>query len=138
MGHAKPLLLVDDKQSQIVKNDVSREQSVCADQDIHLACFQGSQHLLLLSRTAEPAQHLDANRKRRHAAPKCLVVLENQNRGGREHGHLFGIGHSLEGRAHRHLSFSISHVAAKKAIHGRRGFHIAFYIGNRRRLVGRL
>ncbi len=65
--HAEALLLVDHDQAEILENDILGNQAVRADDDIHAAVVQLPQHLALLGRRAEAAQHFDPHRVVEHA-----------------------------------------------------------------------
>ena len=55
---------------------------------------------------------------------KSFIVLGRENRGRHQETDLFAFQHALEGRAHGHFRFPVAHVAANKAVHGTRRFHV--------------
>ena len=99
--------------------------------------FEFFQSFLLLFFGAEAAEHFDAHRKGGEAPAEGFVVLKGEHGGGREHGHLLGIGDGLEGGAHGDFRLAVAHVAAQQAVHGKRGFHVALDVLDGAQLVGR-
>ena len=135
--HAEPLLFVHDQQAQIVEPYVLREQPVRADDHVDPPRRQVLQDGGLLRAAAEPADHLDPDRKRGEAVAERLVVLEHQHRGRRQQRHLLAVHHGLERGPQRHLGLAVAHVPAQQPVHGRRRFHVALDVGDRRHLIGR-
>src|SRR6266436_541943 len=68
VGYAKALFLIDDHQAEILEAHIFGEQAMCADDDVHLARFEGSENLLLLRGGAKAAEHLDTHGKCGEAA----------------------------------------------------------------------
>ena len=136
--HAEALLLVHDQEPEIVEAGVLRKQAVRADQDVDLAGFRLRQDFLLLSSGAEAADHLDAQRERRHALAEGREVLEGQNGGGRKHRHLLAVLRHFEGGAHGELGLAVPDVAAQQAVHGLRALEVVLDVLERGQLVGRL
>ena len=118
--HAEALLFIHHQQAQVLKFDVLRKQPVRADDDVHFPGFELLESFLLLFFGAEAAEHVDAHRKRREAAPERFVVLEREHRGRREHGHLLRIGKRFERGAHGHFRLAVADVAAEQPVHGKR------------------
>ena len=135
VAHAEALLLVDDEQAQVLELDVFREQAMGPDEDIDLAGCDAIQDRRLLLGGAKAARHLDADGKVGEAPLECLVVLQGEHGGRREHRHLLAILHRLEGGAHGHLGLAVTHVAADQTVHGLRRFHIALDVCDGSRLV---
>src|SRR5713101_2798604 len=121
-----------------VEADVAREQTVRGDDQATLARFEVQENLPLLARTAEAAQHFDADGKRGEAPAKRFVVLEDEDGGRREQRNLLGIGDRFKSRAHANFGLALAHVAAQKAVHRQRALHVPLDIGNGVRLVGGL
>ena len=70
---------------------------------------------------AEPADHVDADRKRGEAALQRLEMLEGQHRRRRKHRDLLAVHHRLERGAHRDFGLAVADVAAEQPIHRHRG-----------------
>ena len=124
VGHAEPLLLVDDQQPEVAEPHVLREQPVGADDDVHPAGHEIGERLLLLGPGPEPADELDADGKRREPVGQGLVVLERQHRGRGEEADLLAVHHRLERGAHRHFRLAVPDVAAQQAVHRHRRLHV--------------
>ena len=76
---------------EVAELDVLREQAMRADDDVDLARLELRQRFLLLLRSAEAAEHLDLDGKRREALLEGVEVLEGEHRGGREHRDLLAV-----------------------------------------------
>ena len=63
-------------------------------------------------------------------------MLESEDGGGYKDGSLLAVGGGLEGGSHSHFRLTEAYVAADKAIHRHRAFHIAFDIGGGFGLIG--
>ena len=63
-------------------------------------------------------------------------MITSHGRGG-EQRHLLAVHRRLERGAQRHLGLPVAHVTAQQPVHGRRCFHVALDLGDRRRLIGR-
>ena len=61
--HAEALLFVHNDEPEVRELDVTREQPVRADQDVHLARLDLLDDFFLLLRCAEAADHLDLDRE---------------------------------------------------------------------------
>ena len=107
-----------------MKLDVFGEQAVRADKDVHLARRYFFDNGLLFLPSSKARNHFDVDGKLRKSFLECLEMLKAQNRCRREHCNLFAVLHSLEGRAHGHFCFAITHIAAEKPIHRRGRFHV--------------
>jgi hypothetical protein len=137
VGDAEPLLLVDDEQAEVAKLHVLRQQAVCPDDDLDTAVREILEDLFLLSPGPEPADHVDAHRERGKPFGQRLQVLEGQDGGRRQNGHLLAVHHRLECRPRGDLGLAVAHVAAEKPVHGRWGLHVALDVGDGRLLVRR-
>ena len=136
VGDAEALFLVHDQQAQIAKLDVLRQQPMGADDDVDFARGQVRQRHLLSILTIEPADHFDADRKAREALAQRFLMLERQNRCGRQDGDLLAVHRGLEGGAHRHFRLAVADVAAEEPIHWGGRLHVGLDIRHGRLLVG--
>src|SRR5690348_338391 len=66
------------------------------------------------------------------------MVLVGENRRRDEHGDLTTRLHGLEGRAYGDLRLAVADVANEQAIHRPRALHVAFDLGRRGTLIGRV
>ncbi len=128
---AEALLFVDHDQAEILENDVARDETMGADDDVDAAVAELFQHLALLGMGAEAAQHFDPHRVVEHALTERLKVLLREDGRGGEDRDLFAFHDGLEGGANRHLRFAEPDIAADEAIHRARLFHVAFGLGDR-------
>ena len=124
VAHAEALLLIDDKQTEVLELDVFREQAVSADEDVHVAVFDALDNDLLLLGRAEARDHFDVDGELRKATLERLEMLEAENGGGRKDRDLLAVLHGLECSAHGHFGFAVAHIAAEQAVHGRGRFHV--------------
>ncbi len=138
MAHAKPLLLVNHKQPQILVNDVCRQKPVRADNNVHQPLFQSLDGLFHLARRPEARHHLNAHRKILHALHKRIVMLLRQNSGRHEICDLFAVLNRLERGTYGNLRLAIAHIAANQAVHDARTLHVAFCRLDGKQLVSRL
>src|SRR5213593_1648059 len=122
MSDTKPLLLVDDHQSEIVELDVLRQQAVRTDDDIDLARFDITYDFPLLFGRDEAAQHRDGDRKGRESFFERFVVLVAKDRRGRQHRDLLAVADGFKGGAHGDFRFAITDITADEAIHRQRRF----------------
>ena len=133
---AEPLFFVNDKQTEVAKLHVFRQQTVRADDDVDLAGGQVSENDLLFRFRPEAADHFYPHRKTGEPLLQRLLVLKGQHRGRRQKRHLLGVHDRLECGAHGDLRLAVPDVAAQQPIHRRRRFHVALDVGDRRLLVG--
>ena len=85
MQNAEALLFVDHHQTEILENDVARNEAMRADDYIHSAVAQQFQNLALLGVRPKTAEHFDANRIIEHALAKRFEMLLRQHRSRRQH-----------------------------------------------------
>ena len=81
----------------------------------------------------QSAHVIDGTREVLQPRRESRVVLKRKYRGRHQHGDLFTVSHSLEGRPDRNLGLSESDIPADKPVHRAVVLHIPFH-----RLVGRL
>ena len=134
--HAELLLLVDDQQAQVLVHHVLAHQPVRADQDLDLPLLQVAQDLLLLLRAAEAVDVFHPHGQALHALLEALVVLQRQDGGGHQHGHLLAVAGGLEGGADGDLGLAEAHVAADQPVHGRAAFQVLLHVQRGLLLVG--
>ena len=75
MGNAKPLLLVNNQQSQVLKLHILGQNPVGADYNVHHSLAQVLQRPFLPGRRTESAQHIHPHRKILHPLNECIVML---------------------------------------------------------------
>ena len=94
------------------------------------AAPQPGQDALLLRRRHQPRQHGQAQREGGQAALEVAEVLQGQDGGRAEEGHLAAVGHGAQGGAQRHLGLAEADVAADQAVHGEIGLHVGQHAGD--------
>ena len=134
--HAEALLFVDHDQPEILEKHVAGNDAVRADHDIDAAFAQELEHLLLLRRRTETAEHFDPHRIIEHALAEGFEMLLREHGGGREHGDLFAFHHGFERGANRDLGFAEADIAADQPIHRARLLHVALRRVDRLELIG--
>ena len=112
VGDAEALLLVDDKQSQILELQILVQQLVGADQQVDAARLHPFQYLLDLFRGAEPGQHLHRHGERAEPVLGGGVMLLGQHSGGHQNGRLLAVQNAFHHSPQGHLRFAVAHVAA--------------------------
>ncbi len=132
---AEALLLVEDHETEILRDHVAAEHAVGADQHVDLALGEVLQHLLRLGRRAEARDHLDTDREVAVAVAERVPVLLGQDRRRAEEEHLLAVHRSGERGAHGDLRLAEADVAADEAIHRPRRLEILLHRLDRPRLV---
>ena len=115
--HAEALLLIDDDEAEIFKNDILRNDTVRSDNDVHTAITEGLDHLLLLRCGAIAAEEFDSDRILTHALAKVLPVLLCEDCCGSDDRRLLAARYGFEGGPDGDFGFSKAHIAANQAIH---------------------
>ena len=100
------------------------------DEDVDFAVFQAFEDELLLLWGAEAGDHFDVDGELAEALFECFVVLEGEDGGGCEDGHLFSVLDGLEGGAHGHFRFAVADIAAEEAVHGAGRLHVALDVSD--------
>jgi len=80
LSNAKPLLLVDNKQTQVFEENVFLEQAVRAYTNVHRAGGELFEDRFLLKVTPETAENLDLDRERLQPLGEGGIVLLRQDR----------------------------------------------------------
>ena len=135
MANAEALFFVHHQQAEIGELHVFGKQAVRADQDVDLARLNFLQNFFLLFGRAESADHLDRDWECGEALLESLIMLKDQNRGGREHCHLLVVADGFECRAHGDFCLAVADIPAKQAVHRLLCFHVALDVDNREFLV---
>jgi len=135
--HPEPLFLVDHDKTEVLERHIGAEQPVGADDDVHGAFADELDDLLLFTRRAEPAEHLDGDRVTGHAFAEHVPVLFREHGGRAEHGNLHAVHHRLERRADGDLGFAEADIAADEPVHWPVGFHVSFNLLDRGQLIRR-
>ena len=137
-AHAELLLLVDDEQAEVLEAHLLADELVRADDDVHRAVRQAREELLHLLRRACAGEVLYLHGEVAQAFAERLVVLQGQDGGGHEHGHLLVVHGGLQGGAHGNFRLAEAHVAAYEAVHRARTFHVALHLLRHAQLVRRV
>ena len=66
---------------------------------------------------------------------ESFVMLEGEDRGGRQYRDLLVVGDRFESGAHGDFRLAVADIAAEQAVHGLGRFHIAFHVGDGQVLV---
>ena len=138
MFHPETLLLVDDDEAELAKLDVGLEQTVRADEDVHLARGGGFEDFFLLRAGAETADHLDSDGVAGHALAEGVEMLLGEDGGRDEERDLAAALDGFEGGADGDLGFAETDVAADEAVHRPGFFHVGLGVGDGFELVARL
>ena len=138
VGHTEPLLLIDDQKSKVFKLYVLRQDSVCADNNIHIPLFQSFYCLLHLSRCPEARHHVHADREILHSLDERIVDLLRQDCCRDQVHDLFSFLHRLERRAECDLRLSVTDIPADQAVHDLLALHVPLRIIDGGELVIRL
>ena len=132
---AEALLFVHNQQPQILELNALLQQLVGADDQIHIAASQVLDGFALLLGGAEPAEHIDVDRKAPEAGYGGLIMLLGQNRGGHQNGSLLAVHHAFHHSPKGYLGFSKAHIAAEKPVHGGWALHVMLDVRNAAQLV---
>ena len=138
VAHAEAVLLVDDREPELLEAHVALHQAVGADHDVHAPRGEIGHHLVALLLRAEARELLDAHRLVGEAIAEVLVVLLREQGGRDQHRDLVARAHRDEGRAHRDLGLAEADVAAHQAVHRGVGAHVLEHRLDREALVRRL
>ena len=138
VGHTEPLLLIDDQKSKVLKLYVLRQDSVCADNNIHIPLFQSFYRLLHLSRCPEARHHVHPHRKILHSLDKGIVNLLCEDRCRDQIDHLLFFLHGFKSCPERDLRLSVAHIPADQAVHDLLALHVPLRIVDGGELVVRL
>ena len=124
VGHAEPLLLIDDQQAQVLEGHIPREHSVGADDNIHCPLLQSCNGLSDLSPGSEPAHQLYCHGKILHSLDKGCIMLLGKDSGGHQVDHLLSLLNCLEGGTDGDLRLAVAHVAADQTVHHLPALHV--------------
>ena len=138
VGHAEPLLLVDDEEAEIGEADVLAEDPMRPDEDVDGTVGDAGDDLVLALARHEAAQHRDLDREGGEATLERVEVLLRQDGRGNEHRHLLAVLHRLECGAQRDLGLAVADVTDHQAVHGPAAEHVGLDLLDAARLVGRL
>ena len=114
----EPLLLVEDDEPEVLRDDVAREDAMRPDEDVHLPVLEVREDLLLVGAAPEPRHHVDPHREVAIPLTERVPVLLRENRRRAEDERLSAVQRDTEGGAHGHLGLPEADVAAHEAIHG--------------------
>ena len=74
-GKEAPVARIDYHDAEVLELDISAEQPVCADDDVHAAVAQELHDFLLFARRAEAGEHFDGDRVAGHAFAERIEML---------------------------------------------------------------
>ncbi len=126
--HAEALLLVYDKQPQILEPYVVLQNSVRTYDEINLSVFEFFHHQFLFFRRDETGKHSNPNRIGCKPFRKIFEVLLCKDSSGCEQSDLLPAHDRLERSAHCDFGLSESDIAADEPVHRGRILHIAFHV----------
>ena len=118
MGDPETVLLIDDQQTELLKNNILGQQAMGADDDVYPALGQLPDDLLLPGRGAEPVEAGHGDRKEAEPVAEGGGMLLGQHRGRHQHRHLIAVFDGLEGGADRHFGLAVADIAADQPVHG--------------------
>ena len=107
-----------------------------ADEDVYLAFCHAAVDVVFFACGAEAVEVVDIDGQPLEPVAEGVVVLERQHGVWHQHGHLLGVAAGLEGGTDGHFGLAEAHVAAYKAVHGGRVFHVVFDVLGGFELVG--
>ena len=117
LADAEPLLLVEDDEPELLRDDVAREDAMRPDEHVDLALLELLQHRLHLGRAPEARDHLDAHREVAVAVAERVPVLLGEDRGRAEDEHLAPVDRDREGGPDGDLRLAEADVAADEPVH---------------------
>ena len=136
LAHAKAVFFVYDHQPQVLELDVTLQQLVGPDHDVHLALSQRIRGGLDLLGRLEARHDLDLHRPVGETVTEAVVVLLRQQRGGHQYRHLLAAVHREEGGTHGDFGLAKTDIATHQAVHGLGFDHVVYYRFNRGLLIG--
>ena len=126
MSDAEPLFLINDQESQIPEFDLFGKERMSSDDDIDSAGSQVPFDGGFFPGGFQAGKGFDQKGIFSEAFPETQVVLLSKDGCRDEDCHLPSGGGAFECGTHGNFSFSVSHIAAEKTVHGFGGFHIFF------------
>ena len=135
MGDAKPLFLIYNQQTELLKCHILGQQPMCSDHDIHLAGFQISNRLPNLLRCTETTQQPDLDRKFLHTFFKCIIMLLCKDRSRHKISNLSAIVYCLKCRTDRNLGLTKAHITTDQTVHNLAALHVCLCLCDRFLLV---
>ena len=138
LSDAEALLLVEDHETELLRDHVAAQDPVRPDQDVDLPLLEVGEHLLDLLRRPEAGHHLDPHGKVPVAVAERVPVLLGEDRRRREHQRLLAVDRDRERGADRDLGLAEADIAADEAVHRPRCLEILLDRLDRGLLVGRL
>ena len=125
--HAEFLLFVYHQQAEVPEREARAEEFVCADDDVYLPLGKLFLYFGGLFGSLETADEFDVAGEVPEALGEGVVVLQGEDGCRHQHGHLFIVGHRLEGGPDGDFGFAEAHVAADEAVHRVGLFHVALH-----------
>ena len=138
VAHAKTLLFVQNKQTEVRQHHILGKKTMRADKNIYLSLFRSTQCFLLARPGHETAQQPHVYGKARQTRPEGLVVLFGEHSGRTQQRCLTAVAGRAECRAQRHFRLAETDIAAHQTIHGHGLFHIGQHLLNGACLIRRL
>ncbi len=117
LGNAEALLLVEDDEAEVLRDDVARQEPVRADEDVDLPLGEVGERLLLLRGRPQARDHLHADGEFPEALAEGVPVLLREDGGRHEHQGLLAVHRGGEGGADRDLGLAEADVAADEPVH---------------------
>src|SRR5690625_3302957 len=135
MFDAKALLLIYDDQAQVLELHFARKNPVRANDHVDVAFGNALPYLAGFLIGFETRKGCNVYGEAGVALRESLLMLLHEQRRGHQHRDLLTVLYSLERRAHRDLSFSVTDIATNEAVHGKFLFHVRFDLINCDELV---
>ena len=114
---AEPLLLVEDDEPEVLRDDVAREDAVRSDEHVHLPVLEVREDPLLVGAASEARHHVHPHREVAIPLAERVPVLLGEDRRRAEDERLPAVERDPERGAHGHLGLPEADVAADEAIH---------------------
>ena len=135
MFNPEPLLLVNNKKSDVFGKNVFGENSMRPDNYIHRAFMKTLNRLLNHCRCCKSRQKTYLHRESGKPLAQVLVMLLHQNSRRCQKDCLFAVHNTFKDCAKSNLRFAESHISAQKPVHHFFRLHIRLDISNRRKLI---
>ncbi len=124
LTHAKPVLLIHNRQPQIGKMHILLKDSMSSNKNVNLTTGQRRQLLGPRAPLVPPCQKLKPHTRRRRQRLQALQMLPRQNLGGRHHNALPARLDSYKQSHQGHKRFARTHIPLQQAVHSCRLRHI--------------
>ena len=135
--YAKPVLLIDYQQAQILEHNIILQKPVCANNNVNFAFDKFFNRFFLLFGSSEARQKFYTNRKRLKTFWNCLPVLHSENCRRNNHSSLFAWHNSLEYSPDSYFRLAKPYIRTNQPVHRLWLLHIRLGLLNSTHLVRR-